>query len=113
MKNYPNLGLQFIDSHMEYPEAVNYLNSRHPEQMIPARLQEGELFGFSSYMSPFDISERVHECIYCGKVFKPERSTAKYCYLSHRVLEFRRRRKAQLAEPNTTSVTRDPLDDRQ
>ena len=82
---------------MEYGEGAKYLTSRYPEQMITAaQLQKGQLFGFSSYMTPFDTTERLQECIYCGKVFKPKRSTAKYCCLSHRVLEFRRRGKAEL-----------------
>jgi hypothetical protein len=95
---------------MEYGELEDYLYVKQPEQMIPAtQLQKRYC------MSPFDTTERVHECIYCGKVFKPERSTAKYCCLSHRVLEFRRRKK-QLAERNAEpniKVVRGLLDDTQ
>jgi hypothetical protein len=97
LKNYPDADPSSFHSNMEYRELANYLKIRQPEKMTTAQSQKGELLGVNSCcMSPFDTTERVHECIYCGKAFKPERSTAKYCRASHRVLMLRRRRKAVL-----------------
>jgi hypothetical protein len=100
LKNHRNVHPPSVDQNMEYHEAANYL-TRHPEQMIPAaQLQKGG-FSVNSGLYGFDTTARIHECAYCGKAFESKRSTAKYCCASHRALEFRRRRKAQLAEPNT------------
>ena len=89
-KKYPHVDSSLIDTCVQFHEAENDMKRKYPYQMTEEPKKD-DFLSVNSFIHFADLTDREHKCGYCGKEFKYERSTKKYCCPSHRVLMCRRR----------------------